>query len=83
MGEGLTPWMENALENLANNAKITTLPEQEKTTLLDFRESALFEEHDPEEHGNEDPGEKEAKMSTAMRCMILTHGFRWKMPIRG
>ena len=59
MGEGLTPWMENALETLANNAKITTLLEQEKTTLLDFRESALFEEHDPDEHGDEEPGEKE------------------------
>ena len=27
MGEGLTPWMENALETLASNAKITTLLE--------------------------------------------------------
>jgi len=59
MGERLTPWMENALESLANNAKIITLLEQEKTTLLDFRESALFEEHDPDEHGDEEPGEKE------------------------
>ena len=54
MGEGLTPWLEDAVKNLAGNAMITTLLEAEGTILLDFREEALFETsaHDDEGHAN-------------------------------
>ncbi|MEX0310312.1 MAG: zinc ABC transporter substrate-binding protein, partial [Tateyamaria sp.] len=51
IGEDLTPWMEDAVETLATNAKVTSLLAVEDTTLLDFREGALFEAHD---HGDED-----------------------------
>jgi zinc transport system substrate-binding protein len=59
MGEGLTPWLEDALDTLAANAEVTTLLELEETILLDFRESALFEahDHDHDAHGDEDHGE--------------------------
>ena len=46
MGEELTPWMENAVKTLSSNASINTLLENDKTSLLEFREGALFEAHD-------------------------------------
>jgi zinc transport system substrate-binding protein len=54
MGEELTPWMENAVKTLSSNASIITLLENEKTSLLEFREGALFEAHDhDDEHDDE------------------------------
>ncbi|MEX0328414.1 MAG: zinc ABC transporter substrate-binding protein [Ruegeria sp.] len=50
MGEDLTPWMENAIETLAEGATVTSLLESDGTVLLDFREDALFEAHD---HGDD------------------------------
>lgn len=57
MGEDLTPWMESAVETLATKASVTTLLETDGTTLLDFREGALFEDHD---HGDEEHDEDHA-----------------------
>ncbi|MBO9434982.1 zinc ABC transporter substrate-binding protein [Ruegeria sp. R13_0] len=63
IGEDLTPWMENAVETLAGGATVTTLLEADGTTLLDFREDALFEAHDHgddedhDDHGHEDHGD--------------------------
>ena len=54
MGENLTPWMEDAVETLAVNAAVTTFLEADGTTLLDFREGALFEAHDHDEHEEQD-----------------------------
>ncbi|MBF9043706.1 zinc ABC transporter solute-binding protein [Rhodobacterales bacterium HKCCE4037] len=57
IGEGLTPWLEDAIETLAQGADVTELLEVEGITLLDFREGALFEAHshgEHEEHGAED-----------------------------
>ncbi|NOD78235.1 zinc ABC transporter substrate-binding protein [Ruegeria sp. HKCCD4332] len=51
MGEDLTPWMENAIDTLADGATVTSMLEADGTVLLDFRENALFEAHD---HGDED-----------------------------
>ena len=54
IGEDLTPWMEGAVETLAANADVVTLLEQPETKLLDFREGALFEEHDHSDHDDHD-----------------------------
>ena len=54
MGEDLTPWMEDAVETLAVSAAVTTFLEADGTTLLDFREGALFEAHDHDEHEKHD-----------------------------
>ena len=54
MGEGLTPWMERALDALSGDAEIVTLLEEGETKLLEFREGALFEEHDHDDHGKKD-----------------------------
>lgn len=51
MGEDLTPWLEGALETLSSGASVTALLEADGTTLLDFREGALFEAH---MHGDDD-----------------------------
>ena len=54
MGEDLAPWMENSIETLSKNAEVITLLEESSTKLLDFREGALFEEHDHGEHDDHD-----------------------------
>ena len=54
MGEDLTPWMADAVKNLAGNAAITTLLEADVTFLLEFREGALFEAHPHDEHDEHD-----------------------------
>ena len=53
MGESLSPWMEGALDTLSSNATIITLLERDETILMEFREGALFEEHDDDDHGDE------------------------------
>ncbi len=54
MGENLTPWMEGAVETLADGATVTTLLESDGTVLLDFRENALFEAHSHDDHDDHD-----------------------------
>ncbi len=54
IGEDLAPWMEGAIETLADGATVTTLLESDGTVLLDFRENALFEAHDHEDHDDHD-----------------------------
>ena len=53
MGESLSPWMEGALDTLSSDAIIITLLERDETILMEFREGALFEEHDDDDHGDE------------------------------
>ncbi len=50
IGEDLTPWMENAIETLAEGADVVSLLDADGVTLLEFREGALFEAHD---HGDD------------------------------
>lgn len=53
MGEDMTPWLEGAIETLAENASVTALLEHQETMLLEFREGALFEGHDHDGHGED------------------------------
>ena len=60
MGEGLTPWMEDAVATLSSEALTMSLLKKEATALLEFRESALFEEHNHDDHsdkGHDEPEE--------------------------
>ena len=50
MGSDLSPWFEEAIETLADGAAVTALLEADETTLLEFREGALFEAHGHEDH---------------------------------
>ncbi|MEO0382629.1 MAG: zinc ABC transporter substrate-binding protein [Pseudomonadota bacterium] len=54
MGEDLAPWLENALDTLSTDASVTALLEADNTTLLDFRENALFEAHSHDDHDDHD-----------------------------
>ena len=54
MGEGLTPWMERALDSLSGEATIIELLALDETVTLPFREGALFDAHDHSEHDNHD-----------------------------
>lgn len=58
MGEDLSPWMEDTVDTLADDASVLTLLEADGTMLLDFREGALFEahSHDHGDHGHDDHG---------------------------
>ena len=64
MGEDLSPWLENAVDNLAGDAEVTALLEADGTILLDFREDALFEAHDhgghDDDHDDHDHGDEHA-----------------------
>ena len=59
MGKELTPWMEDAVKTLSTEAAILTLLEKDETTLLEFRESVLFEEHDHDDHSDKEHAETE------------------------
>jgi zinc transport system substrate-binding protein len=54
IGEGLTPWMEDAVETLAGDADVTSLLEVDGVMLLDFRDGAMFEAHDHDEDHDDD-----------------------------
>ncbi len=57
IGPDLTPWLTDTLETLAPDAAVTTLLEADGTIELAFRESALFEAHnhdDHDAHGDDD-----------------------------
>ena len=59
MGEDLAPWMEKSVETLSKGAEVITLLEESETKLLDFREVALFEEHDHGDHDDHDDHDKD------------------------
>ncbi|MFK7880433.1 zinc ABC transporter substrate-binding protein [Roseobacter sp.] len=54
IGPDLTPWLEDTIATLAPNAAVTTLLETDGTIELEFRENALFEAHDHEDHADDD-----------------------------
>jgi len=61
VGEGLTPWLEKSLDNLAESAQKIEVLEVSGTTTYPFREGVTFESHDDgEEEGHDD-----------------THAFEW------
>ncbi len=55
IGEDLTPWLEDAIETLAEGAVVTELLAADGIELRGFREGALFEAHD---HGEHEEGEE-------------------------
>ena len=57
IGESLTPWLEQPLENLAGNAVKLELLAAPDTLLLPFRENAVFAD-DHEEHGDQEGHEE-------------------------
>ena len=56
VGYSLTPWLEKAIDTLAEDAIVTELFEVEGTLKLPFRQGALFEEHDDHDGHDEHDG---------------------------
>jgi len=54
IGSDLTPWLTDTIQTLATDAAVTALLETDGTIELEFREGALFEAHDHDEHSDED-----------------------------
>ena len=61
MGESLTPWLEKAIDNVADSSQKIEMLELASTTKHEFREGATFEGHDhhEEEEGHHDEHEEE------------------------
>jgi len=57
VGPGLTPWLEDAIGTLASDATVTELMESEGTIELDYRDNAVFEDDDHDDHGHDDYAE--------------------------
>src|SRR6056297_1885864 len=59
MGEGLTPWLEGAIDSLAGDAQVIALLGAGETRVLPFREGIAFEAHDEkghDDHSHDDHG---------------------------
>jgi len=54
IGEDLTPWLTDAIATLAPEAKVTSMLEADGTIELEFREGALFEAHDHDDHSGDE-----------------------------
>ena len=54
IGPDLTPWLTDTIGTLASDAVATELMEADGTIELEFREGALFEAHDHDDHGDDD-----------------------------
>jgi len=54
IGPDLTPWLTETIKTLAPNAAVTALLETEGTIELEFREGALFEAHDHDDHDGDE-----------------------------
>ena len=65
--------MEGAVETLSSNENSITLLEENETSILEFREDALFEGH----------AEQDEMATMNMGHMILTHGFHQRMQLLG
>ena len=79
IGEGLTPWLERSLENLAPDSQKIELLEAKGTTTYAFREGATFDAHDDsghemkkeDEHGAHDGAA--ATTLPAIDCSLSPH----------
>ena len=54
ISNGLTPWLDDALNTLARNAKVIELMDAKGATVLSFREGATFETHSHQHKQDED-----------------------------
>lgn len=54
IGEDLSPWLKGAIENLAPNARSLELLHLEGTHVLNFREEAVFGDHDEHDEHHDD-----------------------------
>ena len=82
ISNGLTPWLDDALNTLARNAKVIELMDAKGATVLSFREGATFEthshQHKQDEDGHDDHKHDEDEHATGN---VDPHG--WLDPYNG
>jgi len=77
ISNGLTPWLDDALNTLARNAKVIELMDAKGATVLSFREGATFETHS-HQHKQDEDGHDEDEHATGN---VDPHG--WLDPYNG
>ena len=77
ISNGLTPWLDDALNTLARNAKVIELMDAKGATVLPFRDGATFETHS-HRHKHDEDGHDEDEHATVN---IDPHG--WLDPDNG
>jgi len=77
ISNGLTPWLDDALNTLARNAKVIELMDAKDATVLPFRDGATFETHS-HRHKHDEDGHDEDEHATVN---IDPHG--WLDPDNG
>ena len=77
ISNGLTPWLDDALNTLARNAKVIELMDAKGATVLPFREGATFETHS-HRHKHDEDGHDEDERPTVN---VDPHG--WLDPYNG
>ena len=77
ISNGLTPWLDDALNTLARNAKVIELMDAKGATVLPFREGATFETHS-HQHKHDEDGHGEDEHATVN---VDPHG--WLDPDNG
>ena len=82
ISNGLTPWLDDALNTLARNAKVIELMDAKGATVLSFREGATFETHS-HQHKHDEDGHDEHKHDEDEHATGNVDPHGWLDPYNG
>ena len=82
ISNGLTPWLDDALNTLARNAKVIELMDAKGATVLPFREGATFETHS-HQHKQDEDGHDEHKHDEDEHATGNVDPHGWLDPYNG
>ena len=82
ISNGLTPWLDDALNTLARNAKVIELMDAKGATVLSFREGATFETHS-HQHKQDEDGHDEDKHDEDEHATGNVDPHGWLDPYNG
>ena len=82
ISKGLTPWLDDALNTLARNAKVIELMDAKGATVLSFREGATFETHS-HQHKQDEDGHDEHKHDEDEHATGNVDPHGWLDPYNG
>ena len=82
ISNGLTPWLDDALNTLARNANVIELMDAKGATVLSFREGATFETHS-HQHKQDEDGHDEHKHDEDEHATGNVDPHGWLDPYNG
>ncbi|MED5391697.1 MAG: zinc ABC transporter substrate-binding protein [Pseudomonadota bacterium] len=82
ISNGLTPWLDDALNTLARNAKVIELMDAKGVTVFPFREGATFETHS-HQHKQDEDGHDEHKHDEDEHATGNVDPHGWLDPYNG